>query len=207
MFGLNDNESLRFVYLTVLLVMLVGSIGLGRTRAADKFRHLGMWVVIAAVLVAAYAYRAPLLKFAGPVVSELTPSRIAVVSDSDGTNQLVVRRAADGHFKIDAEANGALVRFLVDTGASMTVLTKSDAERAGIDTATLSYDHAVQTANGMAFFARTWLDSLAIGPYRLANVPVGVMPADALDASLLGMSTIDRFSNWRIEGDKMVFVP
>ena len=118
-----------------------------------------------------------------------------------------MRRSDDGHFHIDAEANGVPVRFLIDTGATTTVLTAADARRAGIDTSALSFDRAVQTANGLAFFARAWLDRLTIGPYRLASVPVGVMPAGALDTSLLGMNTINRFSSWRVEGDKMVLVP
>jgi len=65
----------------------------------------------------------------------------------------------------------------------------------------------VQTANGTTFYAGVTLDSLAIGPYRLTSVPVAVMPNGAMDTSLLGMSTIDRFSSWRIEGHKMVLVP
>ena len=207
MFGLNDSEALRFVYLTVLLVMLIGSIGLGRTRAAAKFRYLGIWVLIAAALVVLYVYRAPVINVAMPVVRELTPSRVEPVFGPNGERQLIVRRSDDGHFKIDAEANGVPVRFLIDTGATTTVLTTADARRAGIDTSALSFDRAVQTANGLAFFARAELDSLAIGPYRLASVPIGVMPAGALDASLLGMNTIDRFSSWRVEGDNMVLVP
>jgi aspartyl protease family protein len=207
MFGLNENDSLRFVYLAVLLVILVGSIGLGRTRSAAKFRYLGVWVLIAALLVVVYAYRRPVLELAQPVIAELAPSRIAAAEGEGGATELVVRRAADGHFRIDAEANGVPVRFLVDTGASTTALTFADARRAGIDTDALTFDRAVQTANGLTFFARASLTSLAIGPYRLTSVPVGVMPADALDTSLLGMSTINRFSGWRIEDDRLVLVP
>ena len=44
-------------------------------------------------------------------------------------------------------------------------------------------------------------------PSGSSDVPVGVMPDGALDTSLLGMSTIDRFASWRIEGDRMVLVP
>ena len=187
--------------------MLIGSIGLGRTRAAAKFRYLGIWVLVAAALVVLYVYRAPVINLAMPVVRELTPSRVEPVFGPGGERQLVVRRSDDGHFNVDAEANGVPVRFLIDTGATTTVLTTADAQRAGIDTSALSFDRAVQTANGLAFFARAELDSLAIGPYRLASVPIGVMPAGALDASLLGMNTIDRFSSWRVEGDSMVLVP
>ncbi len=207
MFGLNENDSLRLVYLTVLLVVLLGSVGLGHSRRAAKFRHLGIWVLIAAALVVVYANREPVLNLAKPVLAELTPSHVRETTDKTGSQELVVRRSNDGHFKVDAEVNGVPVRFLIDTGASTTVLTLEDARNAGIDTSALTFDRAVQTANGLAFFARAWLTSLAIGPYSLSSVPVGVMQAGALDTSLLGMSTINRFSSWRIEGDRMVFVP
>jgi aspartyl protease family protein len=207
MFDFSDSQSVRIVYLSVLLVMLIGSIGLGRTRYAAKFRYLGIWFLIAVGLVVLYTYRAPVLDMAAPVLSELKPSHVMEVVGPAGQRELVVRRASDGHFKVDAEVNGVPVRFLIDTGATTTVLTTADAKRAGIDTATLAFDRAVQTANGLAFFARTWLTSLAIGPYRLATVPVGVMPANTMDTSLLGMSTINRFSSWRVEGDRMVLVP
>jgi aspartyl protease family protein len=207
MFDFSNSQNLRLVYLSVLLVMLVGSVGLGRTRSAAKFRYLGIWVLIAAALVVLYVYRASVLDVAAPVLRELTPSHVVEVVGTGGERQLVIRRANDGHFKVDAEVNGVPVRFLIDTGATTTVLTVGDARRAGIDTTSLTFDRAVQTANGLAFFARTWLSSLAIGPYRLASVPVGVMPAGAMDTSLLGMSTINRFSSWRVEGDRMVLVP
>ncbi len=191
----------------MLLVLLVGSIGLGRTRRASKFRHLGVWLLIAVALVVMYVYRTPVLDFAAPVLRELTPSHAVQVADTNGDHELVVRRADDGHFRVDGEANGVAIRFLIDTGATTTVLTTVDAGRAGIDTQALTFDHAVQTANGLAFFARTTLDSLAIGPYRLSSVPVGVMPAGTMDTSLLGMSTISRFKSWRVDGDRMVLVP
>ncbi len=207
MFGLNDHNSLRFVYLTALLVMLVGSVGLGRNRRAAKFRHLGVWLLIAIALVVVYAYRGRVLEAAAPVIQELAPSRVAEATSPQGQQELVVRRSDDGHFHLDAMADGVPVRFLVDTGASTTVLTAADAARVGIDPSSLSYDRAVQTANGMAYYASASLSSLSIGPYHLASVPVGVMPAGKIDTSLLGMNTINRFSSWRVEGDKMMLVP
>jgi aspartyl protease family protein len=207
MFGLNDDQSVRLVYLGALLVILLGSIGLGRSRTGAKFRHLGVWILVAVALVTLYAYRAPVLRFAAPVMREIAPSRVAEVTTPTGARELVVKRTDDGHFHIDAEANGASVRFLVDTGASGTVLTMADARRAGIDVDTLAFNRPVQTANGTAYYAGATLDSLTIGPERLTSVPVGIMPEQAIDTSLLGMSTINRFSAWRVEGDQMVLVP
>jgi len=122
MFGLNEDDSMRLVYLGVLLVVLLGSIGV-RGRGAAKFRYLGVWLLVAVGLVALYAYRAPVLDLAAPVFRELTPSRVVEVTSPGGERELVITRGADGHFHLDGEANGTSVRFLVDTGATSTVLT------------------------------------------------------------------------------------
>ena len=207
MFGLNENDSGQLVYLSVLLILLLASLGVGRGRGSGMFRQLGVWALIGFALVALYAYRAPLLRVAAPVLQELTPARVVEVTSPTGEHELVVTRADDGHFHLDAKANDADLRFLVDTGATTTALTFDDARRAGIAVDSLGFNRPVQTANGMAYYASATLDSLTIGPYRIASVPVAVMPESAMDTSLLGMSTIDRFSAWRVEGNKMVLQP
>jgi len=207
MFGLNENDSGQLVYLGLLLVLLLASFGFGRGRGSGIFRQLGAWALIGVALVVLYAYRAPLLRVAAPVMQELSPARVVEVSSPSGERELVVTRGDDGHFHLDAKANEADVRFLVDTGATTTALTLDDARRAGIDVDSLGFNRPVQTANGVAYYAGATLSSLTIGPYRMASVPVAVMPDGAMDTSLLGMSTIDRFSSWQIEGDKMVLRP
>ncbi|HWT31354.1 MAG TPA: TIGR02281 family clan AA aspartic protease [Propylenella sp.] len=201
---LDTDQSLRLLYLLGLLAFLLGGFGYWRRLRVSALGHLAVWALIVVALVVVYAYRAPLLRFAAPVLQELSPRTVVEVTTPDGGRELVILRAPDGHFHVDAEVNGVPVRFLVDTGASSTVLTEGDARRSGIDPAMLRFNRPVQTANGTAFFASARLDSLEIGPYRVRDVPVGVMPEDSLGISLLGMSTINRFGGWRIEGDRMV---
>jgi aspartyl protease family protein len=119
----------------------------------------------------------------------------------------VIRRGSDGHFHVEADVNGSPVRFLVDTGATTTVLSMQDAERSGIETELLEFNRPAQTANGLTYFAHAQLRTLEIGPFRLSDVPVGVMQSEAMNLSLLGMSALDRFGSWRIEGNEMVLVP
>jgi aspartyl protease family protein len=207
MLGLNNDDFVRLLYLVLLLVFLLGGFRYRRRLGSAWMRHLAVWTLILVVLLAAYAYRAPLSRFAAPILQELDPSRVVEVTGPEGASELMVARSDDGHFHLEAEVNGVPVRFLVDTGASATVLSLADAERAGIDTAALEFNRAVQTANGIAFYARATLDSFEIGQYRLSSLAVGVMPEDAIDTSLLGMNVIDRFSGWRIEGDRLVLVP
>lgn len=63
----------------------------------------------------------------------------------NGYADVTLERAADGHFYVDAQVNGAAVRFLVDTGASSLVLTQADAQRAGIGAGDFS-DRAIGAA-------------------------------------------------------------
>ena len=207
MLGLDEDQLLRLVYLVLLLAFILGGLRYWNVMRAGAVRHLAIWALILLGIVALYAYRAPFLRLAAPVLQELQPSRVMAVPGAGATGELVVARGGDGHFHLNASANGTPVRFLVDTGASDTVMTLTDAERSGIDPSTLQFTRPVQTANGTSFFARATLDSLEIGPYRTTNVPVAVMPEGGLSTNLLGMSTIDRFAGWRIHGNRMVLVP
>jgi aspartyl protease family protein len=207
MFGLDSDQLVHLLYLTLLLAFVAAGLGYRRGRMGAALGQLAVWAVVAVGLVAVYAYRDPILRFAQPVLAELDPSRAVEVVSTDGERELVIRRGPDGHFQVEAEVNGVPVRFLVDTGASTTVLSLQDAERSGIETELLEFNRPVQTANGIAHYARARLRSLEIGPFRLTDVPVGVMPGEAMNISLLGMSALDRFASWRIEGNQMVLVP
>ena len=101
MFGLDNDDTLRFAYLAVLLVLLVGSVGIGRGRRAGQLRHLGVWLLIVGALIVAYTYREPVLDFARPVLAELTPSRAMTVQGPDGQQSLAIRRSSDGHFHLE----------------------------------------------------------------------------------------------------------
>jgi aspartyl protease family protein len=207
MFGLSGDETMRLIYLMALLAFVAGGISFRRGGFTGAWRNLAVWVAIFLALVAVYAWREPVLRFAAPVLDELNPSRRIAVVETDGAQELVVRRGDDGHFHLDAAINEAPVRFLVDTGATSTALTADDAERAGIDVGALRFDRLVQTANGQTMFARAVVGSLDIGPYRLADIPVAVIPENLGGTSLLGMNVINRFAGWRVEGDRMILTP
>lgn len=207
MLGLDSDQTVRLLYLSMLLAFVLGGIGYRRGLRRAGFQHLVIWAVLLLALVTVYAYRAPLLRFAEPVLGELYPSRAAQVTGPNGNKELRISRAPDGHFHIDADVNGTSVRFLVDTGASSTVLTEGDADQVGINTSVLQFTRPVQTANGIAFYAPARVESLAIGPVVLTDVPVGVMPSSALSSSLLGMNTLNRFTGWRVDNDQMTLVP
>src|SRR5437588_3233657 len=67
-----------------------------------------------------------------------TAAEVSVLRPS--ANTLVYRAGSDGHFVVPGTANGAPVRFLVDTGATLVVLTPSDARAAGIGPSALVFE-------------------------------------------------------------------
>lgn len=164
-------------------------IGLAHAAGAAFF-----WLALGALLVLGYGYRFELSRAWDRLAGELNPSSARVATP--GT--LTLRQSEDGHFYVTARVNGATVRFLVDTGASTTVLDPDDARRAGIDPATLSYSQTFRTANGRVEGAPVRIQRLEIGPVRLGSVRASVNRAP-LGTSLLGISTLDRFRGWRVE--------
>jgi aspartyl protease family protein len=93
---------------------------------------------------------------------------------------------------------------LFDTGASVVVLTASDARRAGINAAGLVYDVPVTTANGSAMAAEVRLDEISVGPIVMRKVPALVAKPGVLEESLLGMSFLERLKSYSVERGKLI---
>jgi aspartyl protease family protein len=110
-------------------------------------------------------------------------------------------RQDNGHFVARAAANGTSMSMLVDTGASTVVLTPTDAERAGIDTASLAFTTPVSTANGTTFAAPVRLKSVSVGPLEVRDVEALVAKPGALSENLLGMSFLKRLRSYEFSGD------
>jgi len=111
-------------------------------------------------------------------------------------NEVFVRGDRSGHFFLDAEVNGAPVRFLLDTGASLVSLTPDDAQAAGLG-ANLSYSLTTRTAHGEAKAARATLRSVQLGQLEIADVAAVVME-EPMPFSLLGMSFLNRLRGYSI---------
>jgi len=135
----------------------------------------------------------------GDIRNTVQPGNASVISE----NQIALSRAMDGHYYVTADVNGTPVDFVVDTGASGIVLTRADAQAAGIDTGGLAYVGRAMTANGTVRTAPVTLDSITVGPLRDTRVRATVNEGE-MDRSLLGMDYLQRFSSVEITGGKMV---
>jgi aspartyl protease family protein len=115
------------------------------------------------------------------------------------SNLLSYRAARGGQFIVEAVVNGARVRFLVDTGAYVVVLTPEDARAAGLSPATLRYSEKLSTAHGTARGATTTLHEIRLDQLTLDEVPAVVVEQEgSLPISLLGMSFLKRLNGYSI---------
>ena len=103
-----------------------------------------------------------------------------------------VPRAPDGHYYLTLTVSGTPVEFMVDTGATNVVLSRRDAERLGIDPASLVYLGQAQTANGIVRTARVKLNDVQLGTWQDETLAAWVNDGE-MDGSLLGMDYLGKF--------------
>lgn len=96
-----------------------------------------------------------------------------------------------GHFTADGKVNGKPIRFMVDTGATVTAIPSGDARRLGIDTSN-GKQVLMRTANGTTAARQVKLDVVSVGGVTLYEVDAVVMEGDGLAMPLLGMSFLNR---------------
>lgn len=180
----------RVLYLSMLLLALTGWLLVEfRGRISQGLRMAAAWGLIFLGIIAGYG-----------IWSDVRPQLLPVQSASG--SQIEVTRAPDGHFYLTLDISGQPIRFLVDTGASNVVLSRSDADRLGIGTENLVYMGEASTANGTVRIARVTLADVKLGEVEEPHLPAYVTDG-AMEVSLLGM---DFLRHWRLEidGDRLI---
>lgn len=194
-FGLTQAQTAQLIPMLVILVVFAGGLFTRRRKAQELIGSVFLWVAIVGVAALAYAYRDELTNVAARVAGELQPG-VAMVDAEQGL--ATFRRGIGGHFEINATVNGHTTPMIFDTGASAVVLTRDDAEAAGISTKKLNYTIAVSTANGTGRAARVRLDRMEVGGIVREGVVAFVAEEHALDQSLLGMTFLETLSRYSV---------
>jgi aspartyl protease family protein len=161
-------------------------------------RQAALWGLLALLCFAAL-HRLPAYLAARDAGAAAAPARPRGVPRRD---VLVFPADASGHVLVDAEIDGAPVRLLLDTGASLLTLSLADARAAGISRGDLAFDRPVATANGIARMALVRLREVRIGQLALADVPAGVLAN--LRVSLFGMSLLRRLPGYQIRDGRLI---
>ena len=190
---MEENDFARLIYLSVLVVAILGSVLISRRGAYGKmFRQAGVWLLIFMGLVAIVASWQD-IRQSGQTTS--------FQQSQDGA--IIIPKEIDGHFHLTLTINDRPIDFLVDTGASDIVLTRKDAARVGFDPNRLDYWGMVNTANGTVRLATIRLETVRLGEFIDKNIRASVNKAP-MEKSLLGMRYLSKFSAIEISNDQMI---
>lgn len=202
--ALEDDDALRRLAFFALLATLFagGAIAAIRRNPLKGLGQLAFWAALVLLLVLGYSLKDD----AGAVWARLTGALLPGQAIATDGGALEFRRDKSGHFPIEAQVNGRLIRFVLDTGATRVSLTPADARALGFDPADLEFVLPVETANGSTFAAPIELDLIEIGSIRVERLSALVMAADG-DQSLLGMNFLNRLSGFSVEGDRLILKP
>ena len=196
-----EGASEQLIYLAFLLIIVIIWGFRGRELRMKPIAIAGVaWLSAISALVVAYSYREDVRAVYDRFRGEVSPT--LAVARAEGEVEL--RKAWDGHFRAVTEVNGAKVGMLIDTGASIVLLSYEDAEAAGLDPANLAYRQPVVTANGRAHVAPITLDYVAVGNVGLQSVKAAVAEKGKLHSSLLGMSFLGRLEETSFRRDVLV---
>ena len=110
---------------------------------------------------------------------------------------LVYHADSRGQFSLPAAVNGASVRFLVDTGADLVMLTPEDARAVGIDPKALAFNRRAITANGEVRIAPVVVREIRREQLSIDNVVAAVQQQN-LKQSLLGLSFLKRLKSFEM---------
>ena len=136
---MTGDQTANLFYLILLLVFVGGYLMFDAGRRFSENLRFGLvWLGIFASVIVGYQ----LLEGTGPRAGE-APRVTSFVND-----EVLLRRARDGHFYVTLDINETAVRFVVDTGASLVVLNTEDAARVGYTPGSLRFSGQASTANG-----------------------------------------------------------
>jgi aspartyl protease family protein len=127
----------------------------------------------------------------------------APVRPPSNARTMVIRAGEGGHFQVDARIDGRRLGFIVDTGASQITIRERDAARLGIHPTPRDYSVKINTANGAGRAALVQLGMVEVGDIIVRDIPALIVPDEALNVNLLGMSFLSRV-RWSHEHGKFI---
>ncbi len=110
--------------------------------------------------------------------------------------KIVLQRDATSQFHVDGTLNGIAVKFLIDTGASITAIPQEIAVFAKLP---LESTISAKTASGSTTDFKTTIKELKIGNIiQLKDVPAAIIKGDQ---ALLGMDVLKHFEMTQLDNN------
>jgi aspartyl protease family protein len=194
---MSSNTMLGGVYLLMALMLVTGALMSRREPVAKLIKMALAWIVIFAAGFVLISFRDDFGYFAQRLKAE------AVGTPVEQGRETRIPMSIDGHFWVDAKVNGKDVRFLVDSGATMTTVDRDTARAAGVEVSPRA-DQFVRTGNGVIRVSTGRAAELEVG--GISRRDVGLQVAENDDLNVLGMNFLSTLSRWSVEGRWLVMV-
>lgn len=194
---MTNDVMLGGLYLLMAMMLVLGALMVRREPAAKLLTMALAWIAIFGAGFVLFTFRDNL----GWVAQRLKAE--AVGTPVQQGRETRIPMAIDGHFWVDAKVNGKHVKFLVDSGATMTTLDRDTAAIAGVP-ASGRRDQFVRTGNGIIRVSNSRADEIRVGD--IIRKDVGIQVADNDDLNVLGMNYLSSLSRWGVEGRWLVLV-
>ena len=188
---MTNDTMLGGLYILMAIMLVLGSLAVRREPFAKLATMLLAWVAIFGAGFILFTFRDDLGFVMQRIKSEATGAPVVQAG------QLRIPMAIDGHFYVDAMVNGTKVRFLVDSGATMTTIGRNTAALAKVPVSNRR-NQMVRTGNGIVRVASGRAGQFDIGIIRRSNV--GLHVADNDDLNVLGMNYLTSLDRWGVEG-------
>ena len=186
------------VYLVMALMLVLGSLMARREPFVRALTMALAWIAIFAGGFVLFTFRDDLSYIAQRLRAEATGAPV-----TQG-REIRIPMAIDGHFWVDATVNGRRVKFLIDSGATMTTIGRKTAARVGVPVSA-TRNQIVRTGNGFIRVATGSAGKLDVGDIERRNLAVHI--ADDEDLNVLGMNFLSSLQRWGVEGRWLVLVP
>ena len=192
---MSDNGGYAIYY--VLLIVLVASSLIGMRMPLGKALKMVLaWVAIFGVAFILFSFRSEFSSIGQRLRAEAMGTPVVA------GEAIRIPISGDGHFWVIAKLNGQDVRLMVDSGASITTVSRNIAESAGMPTD--GYKGIASTANGQVTVTRSRAD-LRLASIERPELTVHINEADGVN--LLGMNFLSSLNGWRVERNYLVLQP
>jgi aspartyl protease family protein len=185
------------VYILMAIMLVLGSLMARREPLAKQVTTALAWTVIFAAGFVLFTFRDDFGYLAQRLKAE------AVGSPVTEGRETRIPMAIDGHFWVNAKLNGRDVKFLVDSGATMTTIDRETANAAGVRVSAKA-DEYVRTGNGIIRVSSGRAEELSVG--GIVRRGIGLQVADNDDLNVLGMNYLSSLSRWGVEGRWLILV-
>jgi aspartyl protease family protein len=188
---MTNDWMLGSLYLLMAIMLVAGSLISRREKFAKLATMALAWIAIFGAGFILFTFRDDLGYVTQRLMTEVTGEPVVV------GEEVRIPMAIDGHFWVEGSINGTPVKFLVDSGATMTTIGRQTAASAGI-VVSPTRSQLVRTGNGMLRVSTGRAGSLSVGPIERSDV--GLHIAENEDLNVLGMNYLSTLERWGVEG-------